>query len=268
MKKEKWVLASGLGCKIGPAFAACIFLFSACSDVPRDNVLDPKNPDSLRPAKILIEAFVNTNNPSLYNQYMLAALDSLSGLYSERSAVAEYHRNTEQYDDPYHLNENELLYRRYIGASGSSLKGVPDVFINGAEYRIQGCSSVHAALMRLQQAVFLELAANSLFTLEPACRVQNQKAVPVVTIARLGREPAQRILLKAVLVSTMKGAYLKRVVRGSVKSNQIPVLSPGAVQTVTLPEIAVDTSLQNRLIVYVTDEDETRVYQCESIAVP
>jgi hypothetical protein len=266
MKMEDGFSVSRSNFKIG---AAAFLLFSACSDIPRDNVLDPKNPDSLRPAKILIEAFVNTGNPFTYNQDMLAALDSLSGLYADRSAVVEYHRNTELYADPYHLNENELLYRHYLDAAGSSLKGVPDVFINGAKYRIQGCSSVHSALMRLQQAVLKELAGNSQFTLEVACRMNgNKKAVPEVTVARLGRDSAQDILLKAVLITTVKSPYLKRVVRGSAKSSLIPVLSPGAVQTVTLPEMAVDPSLTNRLVVYVTDKEETHVYQCESIAVP
>jgi len=261
-------LESGLGFKTGLVSVFGIFLLAACGDIPRDNGLDPKNPDSFRPAKILIEAFVNTNNPLSHNQDMLTALDSLSVMYPDRLVIAEYHRNAGNYQDPYHLDSNELLYLHYLDAIGSSHKGVPDAFINGIRNRVQGCSSVHSAVMRLQQVILDELKNNSLFTLELACRIHSGKVIPEVTISKLGRDPANAILLKAVLVSSMPGPSLKRVVRGGVKGSLIPVLYGGAIQNVSLPEMAFDPSIRNRLIVAVMDQNENSVYQCESLEVP
>lgn len=243
-----------------------LLLWTACN-IPRDNVLDPKNPDSYCPRKTIIEAFVNTGNPFSYNQYMLSALDSLSQLYSDRLVIVEYHRNTDQYNDNYHINENELLYQHYLNATGSSLKGVPDVFINGVFQRVQGASSVHSALFRLQQAVLTEISANSHFTLELAYEITKGKLTPIVTLARLGSTDAREILLKAVLTSQIEEIYLKRVVRGSVKSSIIPILTHSEVKIYTLPELNINESFHNQLIVYITDQNERTILQCESIAV-
>ena len=90
------------------------FLFILRCSIPRDNILDPENPDSYRSHQIMIEAFVNTENPYPYNGYMLGALDSLLHLYKNQLFVAEYHRNTEDYPSDYHLAENEILYQTYL----------------------------------------------------------------------------------------------------------------------------------------------------------
>ena len=45
-----------------------VFLFViSCSEIDRDNILDPKNPSSKRDKVLLLEAFVNTENPAPYN---------------------------------------------------------------------------------------------------------------------------------------------------------------------------------------------------------
>jgi hypothetical protein len=69
-----------------------ILLISACEDIPRDNLLDPQNPDSYTSSIILLEAFVNTNNPLPYNLWALEALDEIGGLYGTKIVIAEYHR--------------------------------------------------------------------------------------------------------------------------------------------------------------------------------
>ena len=79
-----------------------ILFLVECQNIPRDNPLDPKNPESFSSLNILIEAFVNTANPHRYNEYMLAALDSILNSYPNRVVIAEYHRNTEVYLDTYH----------------------------------------------------------------------------------------------------------------------------------------------------------------------
>jgi hypothetical protein len=244
-----------------------LFVIGACDDIPRDNILDPKNPDSLRPQKVLIEAFVNTANNFQFNQYMIEALDSLSQLYDDRIIVAEYHRNTEDFQDIYHRSENESHYQNYLTALNSSLKGVPDVFINGIEKRIQGASSVETALFRLLESVSEAIKKNSRFTMDLNFQINDNKLIPEVTLARLQNSDAENILLSTILISRIDDNYHKRVVQGIVKSSLIPKLSGGEVKTITLPEFNLDKSLLNTLIAYVTDINETIVYQCESIMV-
>ncbi len=260
-------MASNSHSKIWAWLLSFFGLLLACGDIPRDNPLDPKNPDSYCAQKIVIEAFVNTGNPYPYNQYMLVALDSLADLYPEQLVIAEYHRNTEQYLDSLHLNENELLYQHYLQVLGSSLKAVPDVFINGVEQHVQGASSVQSALFRLQQAVLSDFTKNSYFTMELSYQLHGTKIIPVVTLARLGREEATNILLKAIIIARQDELYHKRTVRGSTKSGLIPTLSPGDFKTIELPELEIDAVDPCSLIVYVVDKNERTIYQSDSLPV-
>jgi hypothetical protein len=242
-----------------------VVLLTACGNIPRDNPLDPKNPNSFHSKRVLIEAFVNTQNPFRYNEYMITAIDSLYILYPNQLIIAEYHRNTDQYKDPYHLHENEWLYQNYLNDT-NSLKGVPDVFINGAENRVQGASSVESALFRLQEVILPQLTQNSYFLLEFNYHILDEKMTPHITLTRLGDKNIENILVKAVLTSQMDTIYHKRIVRGSVKSSLIPLLSHGEVIDLSLPEILIDSSLLNHLIIYITDQTERFVYQSKWIS--
>ena len=243
-----------------------LFLLLGC-EIPRDNPLDPKNPDSYRARKIMVEAFVNTENNQQFNQYMLSALDALLDTYPDRLIVAEYHRNTEAYTDRYHSNDNELLYQHYLDGINSDLKGVPDVFINGIQYRIQGASSVESATFRLQEALSREIPGNCHYTLELAYEIQNDRLIPHITLARLGSQNTRDILIKAVLVSKFDNVYHQRVARGIVRSNTIPELKHGEFRTFVLPELPLDPSVENTLIAYVTDQSELTIYQSEILQI-
>ena len=70
---------------------ASFFIFNVCQDIPRDNVLDPKNPESSTRQIITVEAFVNTNNELSYNQNMLNALDLLDEKYPDKLSIMQYH---------------------------------------------------------------------------------------------------------------------------------------------------------------------------------
>ena len=171
-----------MDCKLHFKYALCVFLvliIFQCEDIPRDNVLDPKNPDSIIQHKIMIEAFVNTNNPSSVNEYALQALDSLSMLYADRLLIAEYHRNTAEYNDPYHLDKGELLYQHYI-SQFDNVKGVPDIFINGSNQRIQGASSASFSLFRLEAALAGEISQNSYFLIDVEYTEDNNQIRPVL----------------------------------------------------------------------------------------
>ncbi|MEJ2053421.1 MAG: hypothetical protein P8X42_05830, partial [Calditrichaceae bacterium] len=71
-------------------------LLAACSDIERDNLLDPKNPDSYSDTPILIEAFVNTSFE--YDAAALVALDQIQAQLGDNTdiEIVEYHRPHEQ----------------------------------------------------------------------------------------------------------------------------------------------------------------------------
>ena len=43
-------------------FSILIIFSTACSEIDRDNILDPKNTSSKRESVVLIEAFINTSS--------------------------------------------------------------------------------------------------------------------------------------------------------------------------------------------------------------
>ncbi len=161
-------------------------LLSGCSDIPRDNLLDPKNKNSIRPQIVAVDVFVNTGNDLQYNQYMLSALDQLQQKYAGQINIAEYHRNTTDYTDPLTLPENEILYNVYLAAFAAQGKGVPDVFLNGIAERIQGASSIATAVIRLEQALQPLLLQNSFFTIESEINRNDDQADISIKLARLG----------------------------------------------------------------------------------
>jgi hypothetical protein len=215
----------------------------------------------------MIEVFVNLHTGFPYDEYMVGALDSLAGMYPD-VVIAEYHRNTRDFQTPYHRDENEVLYLHYLEAIGSDLKGMPDVFINGTESRIQGASDKASAFFRLQQTVLGRTPALSRFYIEISAAVQAGQITPTVTLARLGdTDSEESLLVKAVLVSRIAAPLYTRVVTGTVKSAEIGRLSHGKTKKISLPAMQFDDSVPTELIAYVCDRNETRIYQVEKIRI-
>jgi hypothetical protein len=248
--------------KILPWTAAAFLLASGCN-IPRDNPLDPKNPESTRPRKIMIEAFVNIETGFPYDGYMAAALDSLAGMYPDRVTFAEYYRNVQNYTTSYFLSENEILYEHYLGLFGADDKCVPDVFINGSEARIRGASSVVSALFRLQQILLSRMSESCKFSMEVKYSVAGRQIVPEITLVRLGDSDAPNLLVRAVLVSRMDALH-RRVVTASVKSPLIEQLVRGEIKKISLPSMQADFSVKTEMIAILCDQDERVISQCET----
>ena len=98
--------------KYAPLFL--FFVLTACKDIDRDNILDPKNPDSYRALTTMIEAFVNTENDQFYNQDMIAALNSIKEQHGDKVVIAHFHRHAGTFMDSLSGQENEILYEKYI----------------------------------------------------------------------------------------------------------------------------------------------------------
>ncbi len=236
-------------------------LFLSCKDIPRDNLLDPGNPNSYRQSVVLLEAFVNTANPYPYNQMALAALDSIKNQYQDQVVIVEYHRSAPDYQDSLDSPVFENLYQKYVGAFSPSQKGVPDIFINGTGSRVQGASSTQNVFHRLNPLLSDLVVERNYFTLEPGeIKWDGSKLNATCLIARLGDQPAEDLLLKMVPLRQINSASLKRVALDLKKSVSIAQLEAGEISTQKFGDIALDEK-PDALVFYLSSDDELTVYQ-------
>jgi hypothetical protein len=244
------------------------FIFNACQDIPRDNVLDPKNPESSTRQILAVEAFVNTNNALSYNQNMLNALDLLNDKYPDKLTIMQYHRNVGSNLDSLHEDLNEILYDSYVQGYQAGSKGVPDVFINGLTARIQGATSVANALFRLEEAIQPLLVQNDYFTLELKASRNNSEVTLSAKIARLGSSPIDNILVKALIVENIDNQLHKRVVRDMQKSSAISKMNPGEIKEIDFDSYTDLSNSDLRFVGIVTSENELNIYQSNEVRVP
>jgi hypothetical protein len=240
-----------------------IAVFWGCEDIDRDNILDPKNPASERPQIITVEAFVNTTDSIFndYNRHLLLALNDFKADYNEKITIAEHHRKiNNQYDDGYVLINSEILYDNYFQGFANGIKGVPDVFINGIEARVQGASSPASVLFRLQQAIDSLVSKNSFFTIEPDIIKDGNEYNISATIARLGSTDAEDILLKAIITTEFDNNLHQRVVTEILKSQVISKFANGEIKEVNLGDVSI-SQYESKVIFMITSEDELDVWQ-------
>ncbi|TFH02311.1 MAG: hypothetical protein E4H13_02460 [Calditrichales bacterium] len=222
----------------GFKYLAMIFIglsITACNDIPRDNLLDPKNPGSYRQAVIMVEAFVNTENDQRYNENMISALNTLKRRYPSKVVVAHYHRNTTGFTDSLIIPDTENLYEQYLDYYNGE-KGAPDVFINGAYARVQGATSADNALERLEDVLTPLRVQNAYFTIEPEITFRNGTVNLAVVIARLGGIYAEELLVHVTIVETIDDLALSAVARHHAVSNLIPQMTPGEQLKIELGE--------------------------------
>ncbi len=243
------------------------FLVLSCDDLPRDNLLDPKNSSGYRESVVLIEAFVNTYNPYQYNEFTLEALDEIENIYGNRVVIAEYHRNITLtdtiYPDPYHNVKNEQLYRQYVDAADPGSIGVPDVFINGYRNRIQGASSSAAARDRISKIVGNLVIEKNEYTIESEVHVNGSGIRANCRIARLGYQSADEMMLKMILINKYGEEGLKRV----VDDISIPVTIAGLDAGSYIEKDIVQDFINkpDAVIIALTSEDGLIIYQAIKI---
>jgi hypothetical protein len=246
-----------------------IFLlgFSACKDIPRDNILDPKNPSSYRDWIISIEAFVNTENDKSYNEYLISALNTIYNRYPEKLTIVHYHRNVGTFIDSLSITENEFIYEDYINRFDSQ-KGVPDVFINGTLVRIKGTSSIESAIERFERALVPLMKENSHFTIEPDLSQEGNILKLNLKLARLGSELAKNIIIRVVLVEEINPELQSHVVRDVNTSNIIPELEPGDIKEIKFEGIRIDPQSTQSLVITVLSNDDLVVRQSLEVLIP
>ncbi len=248
--------------------AAGFLLLSGCDDIPRDNLLDPKNPDSYRAQTILVEAFVNTAHPSEYNDWALEALEQVAANYGDAVLVAEYHRNVAGVVDPYHLDRNEELYQTYTSAFDPSVAGVPDIFINGITARVQGASGVTNVRQRLVNELQKLVSNTCVWTIEADISRSNNSIQVDCRIARLGAASSDPYIVRAVIVENTGTARLHRVVREILVSSQQPALGYGETRLIELGEFNPQNSNPLSVVLLISSPDRLNVWQSTEVSVP
>jgi len=214
-------------------FSLLIVFSLSCSEIDRDNILDPKNPSSKRDRVLVLEAFVNTNNPLPYNNYALNAIETLSNDddIKDHLIILEYHRDTQEYTDPLKvdsLNTNaENIYTDYINYDLlHRFKGVPDLFLNGATDRVQGASSSTSVTNRVKNLATEQLLDDGMFTIEADFDLDGSTINGTYRIARLGNQSADEMLLR-MLITWDSGAMGKRTVSKVMSPLAVGPISSG-----------------------------------------
>jgi hypothetical protein len=194
---------------------------------------------------------------------MLDALRELKAKYGTAIVLCEYHRKLENYYDPYATPDNDLLYANY-----TDVKGVPDVFINGASVRIQGSSGSENSLFRLETALQDLLHKSSYFTFEPELNRDGNTVHLRVIMARLGSKSVQNIIVKAVLKEKIDDRYHCNVVRKVMQSPVIERMSPGDIQSLVFDAFDIEQSGTFSLVLLVSSAEKIEHYQTQEVRIP
>jgi hypothetical protein len=238
---------------------------AACTDLERTNPVDPKNEKSMTESVVLIEAFVNTFNDTLYNQWMLSALNEIDQLYNDRILIAEYHRNVSdpKFDDPHSDIRYEELYNTYLSAFSGSVKGVPDVFIQGINGRVQGASATDDARDRVAAIVNPILETVNEYYIEGEVNQTSSGLEVLVRAARLGNKALGDARLRFIFLRAADQNLLRNVVVGPVDW-----ISPIVIQDLAAGDYFEHSEEQiefsaapDRLIIALTSADGKYVYQ-------
>lgn len=226
----------------------CLLLLSACENLERDNLLDPKNPDSERQRVVFVEAFVNDG--ARYSSFALGALDSLAADFpSDQVVIVEHHLQSTNYADVYALQESNDRYSSLVGSN----RGIPDVFFNGTMSRAQGASSVHTALVRYRNAINAELSRVAHFTIEARKNISSAGIDLEVTLARLGNERFSEFAVLAIVWENVGTAGHRHVVRKVFPPEDFSSVAAGEIKSLhftgSLPATSNAARLQAAVII-------------------
>lgn len=239
-------------------------ILTGCEDIPRDNIFDPKNPDSFTDQVILVEAFVNTFNPLPYNLQALRALTNLEAHYGEKIAVVTYHRNQPDYPDSLALPENENLYSQYLEEIAGAVKGTPDIFVNGTANRVQGASSSAVVEERVGRFINDLLGNSGQYLLQPfGVSVTAGKVSAGCRIARLGNQEASQLRLRLIALKDL-GGEMNHTCVGMRPAAEIPGIPAGEYVERQITEMPC-TRTPDALLFVLTTADGRKILQVKKV---
>ncbi|MBD3223743.1 MAG: hypothetical protein GF313_03390 [Caldithrix sp.] len=249
---------------------AAIFMITGCGDIPRDNVLDPKNPDSYRRPLILIEAFVNSAHPTDYNREAIMALQNIQKEYSDPVLISVYHRNLEidgqKFTDSLYVNGTTSerateLQNTYLQEWPGSTRGVPDIYINGANHRIAGASARENVMQRLRQNIDVLLTQKSYYTLTAETRYSEKNEIIMdCRIAPLANQKGENLQLRVAFIKDVDAQEGRDAVIGLYDAIDVKDIKAGEYREITLGPFSLWQQPQ-RVIITLTSEDRKQVFQ-------
>ncbi len=246
---------------------------TGCKNLERDNPLDPENEKSLTYSAVLVEAFVNTAHPSPYNRWALESLRNLQEKYYADFIVCEYHRDlqvdTTVYDDPYNTPDNQtvfqLLQDRYVSQHNDVPRGVPDVYLNGAQYRFSGTYNAQSLRQQVEPLFLQQISQENYFALQPEITFINDTTLQVkCLVAGLGMHVVEQKRLRVIFLKKewdkAWGLHLNVVTKLVWPGIPVPDIKKGAYKTVDAGRFHFK-DLPDRVVVALVSDDELTVYQ-------
>lgn len=191
-----------------------IALLISCSDIERDNLLDPKNPDSYSETPILIEAFVNTALE--YDEFAIQALNLIESEFGSQVdiEIIEYHRDhpADTSDlDPYANPIFDGLHDDYAENYPED-KGVPDIYVNGSQGRVFGAYNVSSVYSRLAPIISDIAGQQSQYSLEVELEASGNQLNVDYRLARLGKKSDENLQLHVILIKDYGIPGARRIV--------------------------------------------------------
>ncbi|KAB2881084.1 hypothetical protein F9K33_02455 [bacterium] len=200
-----------------------------CADLPRDNTLDPKNPDAEADQVAVVENFIMhyTNFDSIPNviQYSQEASYELKGDFGGKVLILEYHMTPSDNSLEDSLSSPDIDFRYTTEYRGSTPRGFPHTFFNGKQTWIQGASSKATVKDRYK----LILDSLTLKKVKLYCEGQTSFNADTLTvggqIARYGDSNIENLVVEMVVIED-KGDYLHYVVREALLPQSITSITP------------------------------------------
>jgi len=239
----------------------------ACDDLERNNPLDPKNPSSQRTETVLVESFVNQSGGAFIAS-SLAAFDRLLREYGEGAFVyLEHHIAETPGTDHNALDASLNRYKVFVPETAE--QGIPDVFFNGLQGRVQGASDADAAYLRYNTELEKELGRQCYFTIEAKATRQAGKLTVSAQIARLGREDAEDIVIYAAILEKAAGSNYRYIVKAFITDDAFENINNGEVKAVKRDIDILGGWVVDDLqaVIFVQDASDLYVYQTVKVVI-
>ncbi len=256
------------------AFSLILMVTVSCKDLARDNVLDPKNPESYSKTVPLIEAFVNMAHPSPYNRWAVESLNALQNDFAGEVNVVMYHRDltidSVVYDDPYNddLQQSYFLQlqNKYVRLWPEVPRGVPDVYLNGAENRFAGTYEAGSLKKMMEDHIAELIALKNNYLIEPHLQDDGDVVKVKCLVARLGNTKAENLRLRVLFIkqNVQQNLILYSVVKMTWPGILIDRLEAGSYKTINAGQIARQQA--TGVVLALVSNDEQQVLQSKYVA--
>lgn len=242
-----------------------LFIIFGCDDIPRDNILDPKNPDGYTEPVVLIEAFVNTSPdiPSDYNRWAVKGLNGVQNRFTDEVIIVEYHRGAIFYSDVYADSGNHSITDLHTEYTENSIlpMGVPDIFINGVTNRVSGASGISSVEEQVSSVVQDLIEEKNYIIIEAEVEFSNNTIDATCKIAAFNKKNYKDLKIRLILLKDYEDEYDEyghHVAIELVKSEFLQDLKDGEVIEKSFENVSFSET-PDRLVIAVLADDGKKV---------